>query len=397
MSASRLGISLVCVASLSAIACNKGGGATKEDLALVPKETELVVGVNFARLRGTAMWKKFMDLANSQEKSKKDFEDFNKNCVDISSAEGPETLFVAIPEVSKQTKDGAVIVRLKTAIDEAKATKCAEYMATKNGEKLVTTDYNGKKIWNTDKPGDNDKGGVTLVDGKTLAFGSGAWIKKVIDLSSGKETASAKENVALVALIKRTKTTDGIWGAGTVPQAARDSFKGTPQLAPMASLKAVFGSIDFATGLNVDANMDTGSDADAKAINDQVTTQLADAKKMPQVMMLGFGALFDGLKTDSKGPTFHIAMAYNQQVVDDMVGRVQGLLKSFGGGMGGGNMGGPPPGMGGPGMGGPPPGMGMGGPPPGMMVPPSGGTPGAPGGMVPPGKMGGTLTPPVKP
>ena len=70
--------------------------------------------------------------------------------------------------------------------------------------------------------------------------------------------------------------------------------------------------------------------------------------------MLGLASLFEGLKNEAKGPTFHVSMKYNQQQVDEMVARIQGLMKSFGGALGGGGgMGGPPPGMGGP-----PPGMG---------------------------------------
>ena len=38
---------------------------------------------------------------------------------------------------------------------------------------------------------------------------------------------------------------------------------------------------------------------------------------------------------DSKASTFHLTVTYNQQQVDDLINRVKGLLKSFGGAMGG--------------------------------------------------------------
>ena len=344
MSASRFNIWMVVGASLVmglAGACSKGGGAAKEDLALVPKETEVVIGVSFARMRGTAMWKKLQDLGLSTEKSKKDFGDFSKNCVDMNSAEGPESLFIALPEPTQATKDGAFIIHLKTAIDDAKITKCFEFMSDKNGEKVVSTDYNGKKILTSSKD-TSDKGGFVLLDGKTIAFGSGTWVKKIIDLASGKEPASAKQNEGLMALVKRAKTSDAIWGVGTVPQTARDNFKNMPQLAPLSSLKSIVGSIDFASGLTVDVNMETGTEADAKAINEQVTTQLAEVKKSPQVQMLGVATWLDAVKTEAKGPMFHVSTTYNQKQVDDMVERVQGLFKSFGAGLGGGGMGGRP-------------------------------------------------------
>jgi hypothetical protein len=336
MSASRLSISLLCGASLFAIACSKGGGAAKEDLALVPQETELVVGVNIARMRGTAMWKKLMDLSASNADKKKDIDEFGKNCVDATSADGPESIFVALPQIGKGAapKDGAVVIRLKSALDDAKIGKCMEYLASKNGEKTTTADYNGKKIYTSGNAADADKGGVVLLDGKTIVLGSGAWVKKAIDLSAGKDQNSAKKNEALGALVKRAKTGDAIWAAGTVPQSVRDSFQGNPMLGPMTSLKAAFGSADFASGLSLDVNLDSGSDADAKAINDQVTTSLTEAKKSPQVMMLGVASMLEPIKTEAKGPSFHLSVSYNQQQVDEMVGRVQGLMKGFGGAIG---------------------------------------------------------------
>jgi hypothetical protein len=174
-----------------------------------------------------------------------------------------------------------------------------------------------------------------MLDDKTVLLGSGAWVKKVIDIAAGKEPASAKKNDELTGLVKRAKTTDAIWGAGLIPQAVRDGAKGNPMTSSMASLKDAFGSIDFASGLAIDASFDLGSDADAKSLNDQATTQLGAAKKSPQVMMLGMASMLDPIKTEAKGPTFHFSASYNQQQVDDMVGRLQGLLKGFGGGMGG--------------------------------------------------------------
>jgi hypothetical protein len=315
---------------LFALACNKGG-VSKDDLALVPQDTDVVVGVNLARMRGTAMWKKITDLSATNAESKKNMDEFAKACVDVMSNDGPESVFIAMPAVQPGTKDAAVIIRLKKGMDQAKVQSCADYMAGKSHSKVAASDYNGKKIYAED--GNADKGGVVMLDDKTVLFGSGAWIKKVIDIAGGKEKTSAKNNDALASLVKRAKTSDAIWGAGNIPQIVRDGAKGNPMTSSMASLKDAFGSIDFASGLSIDASFDLGSDADAKSLNDQATTQLAAAKKSPQVMMLGMATMLDPIKTEAKGSTFHFNASYNQQQVDDMVGRLQGLLKGFGGGM----------------------------------------------------------------
>ncbi len=365
----QLGVSLLCGASLFALACGgHGGSASKDDLALVPQETQMVFGINVTRMRGTAMWKKAIDVYTSAatEQQKKDYADFSGSCVDPASSDGIESIFVAMPDQTSPSKDGAAIIRLKAAVDDARLNKCGTFLATRNNEKLVVTEYNGKKIYNSGSDA-SDNGGLTMLDGKTLVLGSGPWLKKMIDITAGKEVASATKNATLSALVKRAKTSDAIWGVGVVPQGARDNMKGDSRMAPLASLQAVLGAVDFAKGLSFEVNMDTGSEADAKAINDQATQQLTQTKKSPQVMMLGVATMLEPIKTEAKGMTFRVSADYTQPQVDEMVARVTGLMKSFGaalggGGMGGG-MGGPPPSMGG-GMGGPPPGMG--GPPPGM-------------------------------
>ncbi|MEO6952939.1 MAG: hypothetical protein ABI321_14125, partial [Polyangia bacterium] len=343
--------SVVGASVLSLGACHKGGSASKDDLALVPRDAQMVFGINLSRMRGTAMWKKIIDLGMGNDRAKKDYEEFAANCIDLNGNAGPESMFIALPNNTSGAKDFDVVIRLKDAVDEARTSKCFTYMATKSNDTITTVDYGGKKLYTSAR----DKTTASLLDGKTIVAGSDAWVKKTIDIVAGKEPASAKQNEELVALVKSAKTSEAVWGAAIVPQSARDSFKNDPKMAPMSSMKSVVGMMDFASGLVVDLNMETGSAADATAINTQVQDQLANLKKMPQVMMLGVASWLDGIKTDSKGQTFHVGLNYTQPQVDDMVARIQGLVRSFAGGLGGmgggmgsgAPMGGPPPGMGG--------------------------------------------------
>src|SRR5207245_839214 len=123
---------------------------------------------------------------------------------------------------------------------------------------------------------------------------------------------------------------------GIVPQTMRDNLKNDTQLSAAASMKDVFGSVDFAAGLAADLNVDLGSDADAKEMAVKITAQLADTKKNPQVMMMGISALIDQVKVDAKTSTFHVGMNFTQPQVDDIIVRLKGMLKSFGGQVGGG-------------------------------------------------------------
>jgi hypothetical protein len=326
--------------SLSACSsCNKTSGPTaaKEDMQLVPKESDIVLMANLARARTSAMWKKITDVRDSDEKSKKDYDDFVQRC-GLDPLQQIDSLFVALPQGVDQTKEFAAILR--GTFNEDKLVQCAKDQAKKDGSgDVATSEYNGKKIYTDTKQGITF---ASFIDGKTVAIGGKEWIKKVIDLAAGKDIGgSAKQNTELMALVARAKSSDAIWGAGVVPQSVRDGLKNDPHLSSAATMKAVLGSIDFASGFVADVNIDTGSEADAKDLAAKVTAQLTETRKNPQVMMMGMATFIDGVKIDSKGPTFHVAISYTQPQVDDLINRVKGLVKSFGGAFGGG--GGMPP------------------------------------------------------
>jgi len=315
--------------SLSACKSTSGSGAAKEDLALVPKETDIILMANVSRMRNTAMWRKLLDVRDSDPQAKKDYDEFVQKCA-LDPFKQIDSVFVAFPQGGGEQKEFAAILRGQ--FNESKLVECAKEQAKKDGREVTTVDYNGKKLYT-----DNQKSEAwaTFLDAKTAVVGGKEWVRKVVDLAANKGE-SAKKNTELAALLKRAKTSDALWGAGIVPQSTRDSFKNDPRLSSAASMKNIFGSVDFASGVQSEINVDTGSEADAKDLAAKATAQLADVKKSPQFMMMGLAQYLDGIKIENKGATFHMTIGYNQQQVDDLINRVKGLLKSFGGAMGGG-------------------------------------------------------------
>jgi hypothetical protein len=314
--------------------CKKtsGTGAAKEDMTLVPREADIVVMANLTRMRNTDMWRRLQDLRDSDANNKKEYDDFVKRC-QLDPMKDIDSVFLAFPQTGGQ-KDFAAVMRGK--FDEDKLVACAKEQAKKDGSDVQTSDYNGKKLY-TD--GKKQEAWATFLDKSTVAVGSQTWVKKVIDQAGGKGQGSAKDNEALMSLVKRAKTNDGIWGAGVVPQSARDQLKADPHLAAASSMKDVFGSVDFAKGIAADANVDLATENDAKEVAAKATAQLLEAKKNPQLMMMGMASFLDAVKIDAKGSTFHLTVDLTQQQVDDLINRVKGILKSFGGALGGG---GPP-------------------------------------------------------
>jgi hypothetical protein len=60
-----------------------------------------------------------------------------------------------------------------------------------------------------------------------------------------------------------------------------------------------------------------------------------EMRKNAQFMLMGMGQYLDGIKIENKAATFHLKLSYNQQQVDDLITRIKGLLRSFGGAMNG--------------------------------------------------------------
>jgi hypothetical protein len=338
----RLSQILVCgVLATSLTACKKtsGTGAAKEDMQLVPKESQIVLMANVTRMRDTAMWKKVLDLRDSDEKNKAEYQDFVQKC-NFDPFKQLDSVFLAMPQQGGGeggTREFAGILR--GTFDEDKLVACAREQAKKDGGDVVTSEYNGKKLYTDSKQG---QAFATFLDKKVVAVGGKEWIKKVVDLSSKKEGESAKQNEELNSLMKRAKTSDALWGAGIVPQSTRDSLKADPQLSSAATMKNVFGSVDFANGFAADINVDTASENDAKELAAKVTGQIMETRKSPQFMMMGLASFLDGVKVEQKGATFHTTITLTQQQVDDLISRVKGLLKSFGSALGGGS---PSPGL----------------------------------------------------
>jgi len=334
--------------AVSAAGCQgcqgKGGGLSKEDLELAPKETERVFSASFARMRNTGVWRKLLDFRDGDPSIKKDYDDFVQRCA-LDPAKQIDSLFLAFPGVVDDKAEFLVILR--GTFDEKKLVACATEQARKDNADITSTQVNGKTVYQNTR-----SGGAygTFLDSKTVILGGKEWVTKAIDLAAGKKEAgpTAKENAELMALVKRVKTSDAIWGVGTVSETTRQGLSMDPQLSVASTMKAVLGSMDFSTGLVAHFAFDLAGQAEADQLSQKVTQQLADARKHPQFMMAGMGQFLDKVKIEAKGPTFFVTIDFTQAQVDDLVSRLRGLLQSVKGqigsqlGIGGGGGGGEP-------------------------------------------------------
>src|SRR2546423_8002799 len=98
--------------------CKKtsGSGAAKEDMSLVPGETDIVAMANLTRMRNTDMWRRLQDLRDSDAGSKKEYDDFVMRC-QLDPMKDIDSVFLAFPQ-SGGAKEFVALLRGK--FDETK-------------------------------------------------------------------------------------------------------------------------------------------------------------------------------------------------------------------------------------------------------------------------------------
>ncbi len=321
--------------SACAQSCQKTSGpvAARDDMALVPKESDIIFMANLALARGTPMWKKLTDALNKDAASKQQYDEFVAKCK-LDPLKQLDSAFLAVPQNADQNREFALILR--GALDQNNLVACIRQTTKeKLGKEVIETTYQNHKIYSADA----QDGSFTSLSNHVAVIAGKEWIKKVIDLHDNRTPGDgAKDHKELSELVKRTLQGDAFWGAGLVPPAVSQKLKGNPQLGTASSLKAIFGSVDFAKGLLLHLSLDLGSEKDAADTTAKVKEQLAAARKNSSVMMMGMTGYFDTIKVESQKNTFAAVIDLNQQQVEELTQRLSGLLSSglFGGGGGGG-------------------------------------------------------------
>jgi hypothetical protein len=313
-------VGLVGACTLAACSSCRGGAGAREDIALLPPETAIVVTVNAARMRNTAMWRKLLDLRDQTPEGKKKFDDFVARC-GIDPFRQVDAVTLGFPAGERAEGEFGVVVR--GTFDEQKLVACAREESQKQGHELTVIEHGGKKLYT-----DNGQIFAGLVDSKTLLFGGKEWAPKMVDLATSKTPApSAKDDPRLAALIRKVRTGDAVWGVGVVPEAVRAKLQEMRELSASKTLQDLYASADFATGLAFQGVLDLGAADDAKELAAKLGEQIAEAKKSPQVLVMGLAPMLDAVQVSAEGTAFKVSVKYNQSQVDQLIERLQGLFK----------------------------------------------------------------------
>jgi len=286
-----------------------------DDLALLPVDSEMVMGLNFAQLQQSALWKQYSPALMAKISS--GLADFKAAC-GFDPMEAVKSVSIGMKGLGGTTPDGAVVVH---GPDKAKVMACMDKAKAEAAKKGSEVTVDGDVFMVKDKSGQNTA--FTFVNDTTLLGVIGANASKDAVLAAAKGTSALKSSPTFVEMFSKINTGDSLWMLMN---------GNSPAFSKMGSLgvkpKAIFGSVNVTDGLTLDMRIRLGTNDEAAQLVNMLKGQISN----PQVKQM-----FDKLDVAADGTDAKFAVAMSNQKLQQLAGMMAGMM---GGMMGGGGMGG---------------------------------------------------------
>jgi hypothetical protein len=292
-------------------------GAAATDLAVLPSDSELVLGLNFAQLQKSELWKQF--APKIMEKASKDLAEFKAMC-GFDPLEKFKSVSMGLKGLDGgKTPDGAIVVH---GLEKAQTLACLDKGKAELAKKGTEVTVDGDVFLMKNKGGETTAWTFTSNDTMVGIIGTGGTKDGV--LAAVKGTAGLASSAKFVEMYKQINTGESVWFLvnGQAPFMAKAQMPGSkPQ--------AIFGSLNVTDGLSLDVRMRMGTPDEAKGMVDMMQGQT----NSPQVKQM-----FDKLEVKTEGNDARIQVAMSQEKLKNLVGMFAGMMGGMmgaGGGMGG--------------------------------------------------------------
>ncbi len=291
---------------------SSSGATSSEDLALLPADSEVVLGINFAQVQSSSLYKQF--APKLMEKVSKELGDVKAAC-GFDPFESVKSISIGLKNIGGDETSGVFVVH---GIDKAKllAKPCQDKLneSSKDGTKMT---LDGDVMIGHPSHGPSVAVGFTNdttmvgVVGPDVTKDS---IKKVASANSGLKTSPAFSEV-----FGKIKPDQSLW---VVINAEAPAFSQLGQLGMHP--KRIFGSLNVTDGLGLDLRVRMSSADEAT----QLTTMAKGQIGSPMIK-----AMFDKLEVTSDGAEVHLDVAMTEAQLKSVAAMAKGGL---GGLMGGG-------------------------------------------------------------
>ena len=184
--------------------CRKNAGPSAPSAGLLdwfPSDTRVVVGVDFARLRATALWAQLGSLATTDPNDRQKIDELASR-TGFDPLTQVDSLMVAFPEEARAQGGMGMLLRGR-GLDENRLIAYVRDQVTKQGDDLFSFRHAGRTLWATRK--EPTTAGF-FIDSTTFVLGTGGWAERMAELPAsppGPSSANATGNAPLVHLVDR--------------------------------------------------------------------------------------------------------------------------------------------------------------------------------------------------
>jgi hypothetical protein len=273
--------------------------AQVEGLGALPADVRVVVGANVPRLRDAGLVKRaFEQMLRRDPTLAARLAELETRCK-LDPAKDLDSVIVGL---AGTTAARDVVMVAKGRFDEAAITACVDASLKERGGSLEKKQQGGMTLYLA-------KG---TVSGEPVAFTFGAPDTIILAdsealLLRARDPAQpkVKTDQAMMALVGRTDTRAGLWGAGKMaPEVGQGLVAAAGVKAPAAAL---WGHVDLQKGLSAELALEMGSAEDAKTLVDVVSKQLASYAVVAQAYALG--PVVAKIHAEAKDKVFVVTLA----------------------------------------------------------------------------------------
>jgi hypothetical protein len=300
------------------VASTPSVNANASDLALLPLDSEVVMGLNWAQLQKSELFTKFV-APKLKESIGTKLDSFKEACGfdPFDAVQSVSAGIKGVGDTTGATPTGAFVVH---GFDKSKVMACvdkAKEAAKKDGSELT---QDGDVLLVKDKKGESVAFMFTNDSTLLAVIGPQATKAGVTEAAQGKSTLATSP--AFTEMYSKINSGDSMW---MLMNGNSKAFEKMP--IPGAKIKAMMGSVNVTDGLTLDARIRLDSPDKAAELANMGKMQAAQAAKM-----------FDKLDISADAADVHVQIGLSQTKLGDLIKQFGGML----GGMGGGGMGATP-------------------------------------------------------
>jgi hypothetical protein len=292
-----------------------GAAAAHGALQMMPKDADLVMGINFGSLKSSALFKKYEPMMKQAMGSK--LEEFKGKC-----GFDPLEKFGTLTMAMKGTKDDAAVTGVISGFDRAQVTDCLKKFAAdkSDGEaKEVKVDGDTVTLTGGKEPMTFRFVGDSILFAKQKGSDQPVGKDGLETIAKQGEGDSILGSPAFMEVYKKINTDDSLWfvlrGDAAITADAPVKFK------------AAWGSVAVTDGLALDASVRMNSADEAKQAAEMGNSQLGQVK----------GMFLKEASLSADGADVRLKASMTGEQIESLAGMMKGMM---GGGMGGGGMGG---------------------------------------------------------